>query len=462
MSVRTGMILIAAVGLAACADQPTASRAPHSSVPDVQSVRFEGRGQPRGVTRSNAALARDFVDLTFALESGQRLRGLLRYEGPVRVIMRSPELNAYRRDLDLLLARLRSEAGIQISATNDPARAHIHIEAVPTREIQRAYPGAACFIVPGETSWAEFRRRTVRSRVRWSDQTTLGVTGIFLPSDSSPQDVRDCLHEEIGQALGPANDIYRLSDSVFNDDNFHSILTSFDMLMLRVLYSPELRSGMGRTAAQRRALEVLNRINPQGRGAGQAPQAAESAQWKKQIETAMTRRNSLSRRIRAANSAVSIAGAMQPTDHRLAVALMTRGRLTMRNNSTAAATDFASAYRQLRQQLGDSNVRTAQAVLHLAIVALETSRYDRAIELTAQTIPVAKRGENAVLLSGLYAIQAEAYLKSGNATRAQSSRLNSLKWARYAFGDLSGAMARAQAALEELSPSSPSRNATPW
>ena len=52
---------------------------------------------------------------------------------------------------------------------------------------------------------------------------------IFIPVDISFQDVRDCLHEELAQALGPLNDLYRVSDSVYNDDNFHIILTSYDM-----------------------------------------------------------------------------------------------------------------------------------------------------------------------------------------------------------------------------------------
>ena len=53
-------------------------------------------------------------------------------------------------------------------------------------------------------------------------------------------------HEELAQALGPLNDLYRLSDSVFNDDNFQSVLTSFDMDILRMTYSPSLSSGMSR------------------------------------------------------------------------------------------------------------------------------------------------------------------------------------------------------------------------
>ena len=56
--------------------------------------------------------------------------------------------------------------------------------------------------------------------------------------------MRDCLAEEITQALGPANDLYRLPDSIWNDDNFHGMATAFDMLILRALYQPELESGM--------------------------------------------------------------------------------------------------------------------------------------------------------------------------------------------------------------------------
>ena len=41
-----------------------------------------------GVARSNRDLAQDFLDLTFGLESGEKLDHLLRYEAPVRVYLR--------------------------------------------------------------------------------------------------------------------------------------------------------------------------------------------------------------------------------------------------------------------------------------------------------------------------------------------------------------------------------------
>jgi hypothetical protein len=229
---------LAVLGLAACAAAPPG--------PGITSVRFGSVSLPKGVARSNADLAEDFLDLTFELESGERLERLLRYEAPVRVHLASPQLAEYRSDLEQLLARLRTEAGLEIAVTDDADAAQIVIEAVPAAQIAKIFPSAACFIVPGERDWRGFMRRSPDARLRWPDQSTLERAAIFLPPDTTPQDVRDCLNEEITQALGPANDLYRLPDSIWNDDNFHGMATAFDMLMLRALYQPELQSGMSR------------------------------------------------------------------------------------------------------------------------------------------------------------------------------------------------------------------------
>ena len=92
------------------------------------------------------------------------------------------------------------------------------------------------------------------------------MVSLFIPSDASPQEIRDCLHEEFAQGLGPLNDLYRLPNSVFNDDNIHTILTDFDMMVLRATYAPELRSGMTRAEVAARLPAILRRINPAGEG----------------------------------------------------------------------------------------------------------------------------------------------------------------------------------------------------
>lgn len=59
-----------------------------------------------------------------------------------------------------------------------------------------------------------------------------------------------CLHEEITQGLGLANDSPSARPSIFNDDEEFALLTPMDELMLRMLYSPRLSPGMTQAEAR--------------------------------------------------------------------------------------------------------------------------------------------------------------------------------------------------------------------
>jgi hypothetical protein len=439
-SIRSLLAALCLAALVACAGPPGGA--------PLSEVRFAPVAQPRGVARSNLDLAQDFLDLVFALESGEKLDRLLRYEAPVRVY--ATGLAPFQPDLQALIARLRDEAGIDIALTGDPKAAQIHIEGVPAAALARVFPSAACFIVPGETTWRGFLRRRGDAHKRWADQPELGTAAIFVPYDAAPQDVRDCLHEELTQALGPANDLYRLPDSIWNDDNLHSIATPFDMLVLRTLYQPELASGMTRDAAAARLPAILARENPAGRGVPRKARHPESRAWASAIEIAQSPRASRDERLAAARLATRIAAEMRPPDHRLAVSLLTLGRLTLRRDPVEAARYFAEAYDVSRRRLGTEDLRTAHAGVHVAAVALASGKDEVTVKLTQRHIPAARRGQNAILLAGLLSLEAEALLSLGRADEARETRIDSLRWARYGFGDDDGALAREQAALAAL------------
>ena len=55
---------------------------------------------------------------------------------------------------------------------------------------------------------------------------------------------KSCIHEELAQGLGLANDSPRARPSIFNDDDEFSLLTTHDEMLLRILYDPRLRPGM--------------------------------------------------------------------------------------------------------------------------------------------------------------------------------------------------------------------------
>jgi hypothetical protein len=69
-----------------------------------------------------------------------------------------------------------------------------------------------------------------------------------------------CLHEEMAQGLGLPNDSPRARPSIFNDDEEFALLTDHDELLLRMLYSPELRPGMSADQARPIVFSLARRL----------------------------------------------------------------------------------------------------------------------------------------------------------------------------------------------------------
>ncbi|MGB3313667.1 MAG: DUF2927 domain-containing protein [Albidovulum sp.] len=375
-------------------------------------------------------MAQDFLDLAFRLESGRDLPVLTRFEGPVRVRMAGPVPASAPADLGKLLSRLRNEAGIDIRQTGG-SEAEIAIEFLPRRTMQRLVPRAACFVAPRVGSWDEYRSAG-RNRLDWTTLSARSRSAIFIPNDTAPQEIRDCLHEELAQALGPLNDLYRLPDSVFNDDNIHTILTGFDMLMLRAYYAPELANGMRRAEVAARLPRVLARLNPAGERSGIAPLDPTPPAFGKAIETALGPGTFPARRRKAARDALDIALSRSWRDARTGFAWLALGRLTLGHDAAAARLAFTQASTLYHSQPGLA-LQAAHADMQLAVFALANGAPEQAIALVDQSTGVVAAAENAALLANLLMVKAEALDLMGRKAEAQAARLDSLGWARYGF-----------------------------
>ncbi len=388
--------------------------------------------RPMRPTQSNQDVARDFLDLAFKLESGRDLPVFTRFDQPITVRVTGQPPAHLAMDLNRLVHRLQTEAGLNISLTS-ASTANITIEAVTRAEIRKHLPQAACFVVPNISRLSEYRgaRRTGRSD--WSRLQKRERLAIFLPSDAPPQEVRDCLHEELAQALGPLNDLYRLPDSVYNDDNVHTVLTGFDMMILRVFYAPELRSGMSRREVAARLPALLSRINPAGdlvrpQRLAQTPRA-----WVRAIQTALGPGSGPMERRNAAQEAVSIARIMGWQDHRRAFSHYAMGRLTQATDSELAQDHFAIALKYYGTS-PQTELHRAYVSSQLAAFAISQGRGSDALHLIGPHLNTAARHENAALLSSLMMLRAEALDLTGRVAEGQTVRLDSLGWARYGFG----------------------------
>ncbi|ASP21888.1 ATP-dependent transcriptional regulator [Antarctobacter heliothermus] len=388
--------------------------------------------RPQAPVASNSDIARDFLDLAFTLESGRPLPVLTRFEAPISVRITGAPPSSLVPDLRRLIHRLRNEAGIDIALTDVPA-ANITVQAVSRSEIRSALPQAACFVVPNVSSLAEYRSKRRSREVSWTALRSRERLAIFLPNDSSPQEVRDCLHEELAQAIGPLNDLYRLPDSVFNDDNVHTVLTGYDMLILRAYYDPSLRNGMSRREVADRLPAILSRINPRGQGIAPKRLAKTPRVWIEAVETALGPGANPAQRRTAAIEALKVASAMGWTDHRRAFSHYAMGRLLQATDPQQAQDQFILAQRYFGRS-PDTALHRAYVASQLAAYAISAGDPQGALAILTPHLDTAARHENAALLATLLMLRAEAMELSGRVTEGRNVRVDSLGWARYGFG----------------------------
>ena len=374
------------------------------------------------------------------MESGRTIPVMTRFEGPITVRVAGPAPQTLGRDLDGLLSRLRNEAGLDITRIDGPA-ANITVEAVPQAVLQRAVPRAACFVVPRISSWSDFVLARNSAQVDWTTLRTRNRAVIFVPSDVAPQEIRDCLHEELAQALGPLNDLYRLPDSVFNDDNIHTVLTGFDMLILRAYYAPELSSGLTRGAVAQRLPGLLARLNPSGQSVFGTAGADTSRDWITAMETALNQSGTPNSRRRAAERAIAIGQTLGWTGPREGFAYYAYGRLQVSNDPGRALEAFNAAEAAYRRS-PDTTIHAAHIAVQKSAFALASGDAQATLTLVDRAIPVAERHQNAALMSTLMMFKAEALDMVGNTVDAQAVRLDSLGWARYGFGSDANVQAR--------------------
>lgn len=184
-------------------------------------------------------------------ETESRLR---RWEVPIRVGLRfgaSVPLDRQATDrarIGSFLARMSQVTGHPMFIDESAPNFLIHIVSEDEREalgpsIRATIPSLG----PGEIAGITNMPRTTYCLVYALSEGNSGAyTRAFAVIRAEHPDLLrlSCVHEGISQALGLPNDSPRARPSIFNDDEEFALLTDHDELLLRILYSRELRPGM--------------------------------------------------------------------------------------------------------------------------------------------------------------------------------------------------------------------------
>ena len=394
-----------------------------------------GSGLPAGHTRySNDSLADLFVTLTHDLEWDGRRPNLVRYEGPVSVGMTGAGAERYTGFVDRYLAELRIRAGVPVARGTAPH--NLLISFVPGDDFRARVPRDYCVVAPGSPAWDRFSRKPWRYGTRpFEKMESVESMTVFIPDTAEPYLVRACLIEEITQALGPANDLYGLGPSIFNDDAAHIWPTRLDFLMLSVLYAPEMQTGLNRRETRDRALRVLDRLNPDGRGAPPLPRllTREMADWAETMREAFDRSRPVRKRIGSAMEALEIARRRAPGSayHCRSLQALARASANDPANALAALQDAALICAAAH---GGDDIRLAQLRLDRARLLYRTGRAAEAwAEAQGLEAIFAAYGQEE-RLTALYDLQAASLQATRQIAHSAEARIRAGQWGAFALG----------------------------
>lgn len=290
----SGIIKGIAVGLtlslAGCIDAP-APRSPgegtDSAQPSAQSralktyyARLQADLLAQGLLRSGGGgpdtpftadlLARNFEAIAFfdEYERGAGLRAsragagvLRRWKEPVRVAVQfGPDVPAAQQSQDLAtisnyVARLQRVTGHPMSMRGRDANFHVLIMSEDDRatmlaRVRQIVPN----INPASMQVIQNIPRSIHCLVLAFSDIRVDhnyAKAIAIIRAEHPDLLRkSCVHEEIAQGLGLANDSPAARPSIFNDDDEFALLTTHDEMLLKILYDRRLHAGISAEAAR--------------------------------------------------------------------------------------------------------------------------------------------------------------------------------------------------------------------
>jgi hypothetical protein len=221
-------------------------------------------------------LARNFEQIAFYNEYDGNFTGrggpspLRRWDVPVRMeVIFGPSVQPSQQRGDAAVvrdfaARLAAATGHSVSMGGTPN----FIVVIASDDDRAEALARAAARVPGITpeslrAMTDMRRDTYCAVAAYATgpQANTYTAAVAVIRSENPDLLRlSCIHEELAQGMGLANDSPGARPSIFNDDDEFALLTRHDELLLKMLYDPRLRPGMVAGEARETVREIAREL----------------------------------------------------------------------------------------------------------------------------------------------------------------------------------------------------------
>lgn len=155
---------------------------------------------------------------------------------------------------------LRSITGLSIQRVQSKSTANIQYYFTSQQKLPSLLRASS------KSSLKYIKSAVCLATMRVNSDNSIQSAQIFIPVNQARMHAKllSCIVEELAQVLGLPRDSDAVFPSIFNDRTPNQMLTGLDVTLLKILYHPQIKSGMGKVQLKPVLRSVIDNMRRQG------------------------------------------------------------------------------------------------------------------------------------------------------------------------------------------------------
>lgn len=226
----------------------------------LPNLSFASTAQP---WQSTSFIINSFFETVLGSEYARGGFSVKKWSGTVKIYVahQVPDTQLHNKLLNAQIADLRALTGLKIIRVKSKKEANIHYYFTSQRKLPALVRATA-----GQQSLQYLKSAVCLATMKAKSSGDIKSAMIYIPVDQARMHAKllSCIVEEITQTMGIPRDSDDVYPSIFNDKTPNSYLTGLDVVLLKLLYSPEVKQGMGKAQLKPVLTSLIAKMRREG------------------------------------------------------------------------------------------------------------------------------------------------------------------------------------------------------
>jgi hypothetical protein len=204
-----------------------------------------------------------FFETVLGSEYGRGALSVRKWSGTVKIYVahQVPDTKLHNKLLNAQIADLKAITGLKIVRVNSKKAANIQYYFTSQRKLPALVRATA-----GKQTSQHIKGAVCLATMKAKKTGEIDSAMIYIPVDQARMHAKllSCIVEELTQTMGIPRDSDAVYPSIFNDKTPNSYLTGLDVVLLKLLYSPEVKQGMGKAQLKPVLTSLIAKMRSEG------------------------------------------------------------------------------------------------------------------------------------------------------------------------------------------------------